>query len=87
MNRVAPRASSCVGLGSPRRRSLGRDLDLVDVASDIRAVLGENAELALERWRVAEAVPDVGVLGHDSQRLLLAPAADQDRDACAWAAG
>src|SRR6185312_14157625 len=40
----------------------------------------EDAELALEPLRVAEAVPDVGVLRDDTQRLLLAATADQYRD-------
>src|SRR6202000_3009351 len=31
-------------------------------------------------FAVGEAVPDVGVAGHDAQHLLLAAAPDQDRD-------
>ena len=50
------------------------------VATDGRAVLVEDAELVLEGRRVAEAVPDVGVLRDDAERLLLSPAADQDGD-------
>ena len=37
--------------------------------------------LVRQRLRVAEGVPDVGVLGDDPERHLLAAAADQDRDA------
>ena len=59
---------------------LGRDLDLRDIPPHGLAVLSENSELALEGLRVAERVPDVRVPRNDSQGLLLATAADQNRD-------
>src|SRR5690606_39873520 len=58
-----------------------RPLDRGGVGADLRAVLGEDRRLAGERLEVAEGVPDVGVLGDEAQRLLLAAAADQHRDA------
>src|SRR5919112_1455627 len=58
----------------------GRDLDGGLVAAHVGAVLPQNAEFALHRVGVAEAVPDVRVLRHHAQRLLLAAAADQHRD-------
>src|SRR5690606_26475140 len=68
--------------GFLRRESsqLARHLDLARVPANVVAVLGENAQLALERLRVAEAVPDVRVLGDYTQRLTLPTAADEDRD-------
>jgi hypothetical protein len=57
-----------------------RALDLRRVAADVGAVLGEDRRLALELVEVGEGVPDVGVLGDQSQRLADAAAADQDRD-------
>lgn len=56
-----------------------RPFDLPRVSPDGRTVFIENGDLALNDLRVAEAVPNVGVLGHQAQRLLLATT-DQDRD-------
>src|SRR5207248_7744068 len=55
-------------------------LDLRWVAADVGAVLVEDLHLAADHLRVAEAVPDVGVLGDQAQRLLLAAATDRPRD-------
>src|SRR5439155_6254561 len=57
-----------------------RTLDLARVAAGVRAVLVEDLHLALHDLRVAEAVPDVAVLGDQLERLLLAAAADEHRD-------
>jgi hypothetical protein len=56
------------------------DLDLGRVAAHVGAVPAQDLQLALDRLRVAEAVPDVRVLRHQAQRLALAAAADQHRD-------
>jgi hypothetical protein len=56
------------------------DFDLGGGAADLGAVLSEDAEFAFEGFGVGEAVPDVGVLGREAQGLLLASAADQNRD-------
>jgi hypothetical protein len=53
-------------------------LDLARVASQA-AVLVQHLALVAGHVGQAEAVPDVGVLGGDAQRHLLAAAADQDR--------
>src|SRR5690606_20351544 len=60
---------------------LDGDLDVGEVTPLRRAVLREDAELAGEGLGIGEGVPDVGVPRHESQRLLLAAAADEDRDA------
>src|SRR5215207_2613074 len=54
-------------------------LYLLRVAPDLLAPVVENAVLAARPLRVGEAVPDVGVLGNDTQRHLLPTAPDQDR--------
>ena len=58
-----------------------RPLDLGEVAPDRRAVLGQDRVLRQELVRPAEQVRGVGVLGDEAERLLLAAAADHDRDA------
>ena len=50
------------------------------VPADLLAPVVEDAAQLLHRLHVAEAVPDVRVLGRDAQRHLLAAAADADRD-------
>src|SRR6202042_904953 len=70
----------------PRAEFLGaaayppRDLDLGRVTAEGGAVLPQDGGLALEGFRVAEAVPDIGVPGDQAQGLLLAAAADEHRD-------
>src|SRR3954454_19484368 len=58
----------------------GGALDLTRVAAQRAAVLVEYGVLVRQRLGVAEAVPDVRVLGDQLQRLLLTAAADQHRD-------
>ena len=65
----------------------GGALDLVRVAADPGAPLVEDGVLVGDGVGLAEAVPDVGLLGDDPQRLLLAAAADEDRDRRASAPG
>jgi hypothetical protein len=55
-----------------------RALYLLGVAPDFVAPVVQNPAIAARLLRVAEAVPDVGVLGHDAQRHPLATAPDQD---------
>src|SRR3954447_17000779 len=57
-----------------------RALDLGGVAADVAAVTVEDAVLAPQRVDVAEAVPDLRVLGGVAEGLLLPAAPDQDRD-------
>jgi hypothetical protein len=52
-------------------------LYLLRVAPAPLAPVVEDAALAARLLRVAEAVPDVGVLGDDAERNLLPAAADQ----------
>src|SRR5207248_9917121 len=56
------------------------DLDLGRVPAGVGAVSAENFHLALEGFRVTEAVPDIGVLGDQLQCLQLATAADEQWD-------
>ena len=67
-------------VGRDREVLEGRALDLVGVAADRRAVLGQDRVLAGDALGRAEDVAGVGVLGHEAQGLLLAAAADHDRD-------
>src|SRR5690606_567083 len=69
-----------VGLFRREPTQFARDLDLAHVTTDRLAVLGEDAQFALEGLGVAEAVPDVRVLGDDAQRLLLPARTDENRD-------
>ena len=55
-------------------------LDLVRVAPDRGAMLGQDRVLAGDAFGRAEDVAGIGVLGHEAQGLLLAAAADHDRD-------
>src|SRR5690606_27980620 len=61
-------------------RRARRELDLRLVAADLVAPVAQHVEFAHERVGIGEAVPDVGVLGHDPQRLAFTPTADEDRD-------
>ena len=80
------RTAGCRARAALRRDSPGRPvdgrraLDLARVAALLGAPAVEHVVLVLDRRRIAEAVPDVGVPGDQPQRLLLAAAADQDRD-------
>ena len=56
-----------------------RPLDLGLVAADPLAPLAEDLVLVADELEVAAGVPDVGVAGDRGERLLLAVAADQDR--------
>ena len=56
-----------------------RALDRVRVPADVRAVGAQDRVLGGQRLGRAERVPHVGVAGDDPQRLLLARAADHDR--------
>ena len=47
--------------------------------SDVRAVLGQDVELAPDLVDAAGRVPAVGPQRHDAQRLARTGAADQDR--------
>ncbi len=57
-----------------------RTFDGLGIASNRCAVLSEHLRLVAVLFDVVEAVPRVAVLGDVAQRLLLAAAADQDRD-------
>ena len=50
------------------------------VPAHVGAMVGEDVRLAQVCLAVTEAVPDVGVLGDQSQGLLLAATPDEDRD-------
>ena len=63
------------------RSDPGGPLDLGRVAADLGAPLVEDPRLVGQGLDVAEGVPDVGVAGHHPQRLALAAAADDHRDA------
>ena len=66
------------GLATKVDRLQGRPFDLVEWPADLVAPLTQNAELVGQLGRSAEDVAGVGVLRHQAQRLLLAPAADDD---------
>src|SRR5690349_16232833 len=68
------------GLGSVDTLPGGGPLDRRRVGPDGGAVLGEDRRLPRDDLEVTEAVPDVGVLRDQAQRLLLAAASDEDRD-------
>ena len=57
-----------------------RVLDLVRVAPDRGAMLGQDRVLAGDALGRAEDIAGIGVLGHEAQGLLLSAAADHDRD-------
>ncbi len=61
-------------------REPGRQLDLGGVATLVRTPLVQHADLAGQLLEAGERVPDVGVLGHETQGLPLALTADEDRD-------
>ena len=52
------------------------------ISTDLDAALVEDRVLAGVRRRVALAIPDVGVAGHDPERPFLTTAADQQRHPC-----
>ena len=76
----ARRLGASGAVGRDRDVLEGRSLDLVGVAADRRAVLGQDRVLAGDALGRAEDVGRVGVLGDQTQRLLLASATDHDRD-------
>ena len=77
-----------VGVGQqriPGALHARRAFDGGRVAANRRAVLGQDLRLARVGFEVGETVPDVGVLGHQPQRLPLTLPTDQDRDVpCRW---
>ena len=54
------------------------DLYVVEVATQRVAVTAKYVQLVGDSGRVAEDVARIGVLGHESKRLLLAAATDED---------
>ena len=56
-----------------------RSLDLVRVPADLRAPLPEDRVARREAGRRTVGIPQVGVTGHDPERLLGPGASDQDR--------
>src|SRR5690242_3807816 len=60
------------------RPYLNRMLDLIGIAPDLLAPLPQHLRLTRVRLRIAEAVPDIGILRDEAQRLPLATAANQD---------
>ena len=55
-------------------------LDLAGVAADLSAPVVEDGALVTDRLEIADAVPDVGVLGDDPERHLLADARNEHGD-------
>ena len=66
-------AFSMIWSGSPMHGALY----LLRVAADLLAPTVQDSALASGLLGVSEAVPDVGVLGHDAERYLLAATPDQ----------
>ncbi len=86
-----PEVDERVGLGQQRVEAVALDargaFDGGRVAADVGAVTRQDLRLRGVRLQRGEPVPDVGVLGDEAQRLLLALTADQYGDVPGRVAG